>query len=153
MMTPDNALPMRAERLIPHRPPMRLVDTLLSRTDEGGVTESCLPSDAILADERGMLDEVTLVELIAQSYAAVRGHADLIDGKPAAKGFLVGIRHLKITGKVFAGDRLLTSIRTVGTFEGFAVIEGTVARDAETVASGSMKVWLAGQGKDAGGNP
>jgi hypothetical protein len=58
-----------------------------------------------------------------------------------------------ITGKAYAGDRLLTSIRTVGTFEGFAVIEGTVSRDAETVASGSMKVWLVEQGKDGGGNP
>ena len=152
-MTTEYALPMPAERLIPHRSPMRLVDTLLSRTDGGGVTDSRLPANAILADERGMLDEVTFVELIAQSYAAVRGYIDLIDGKPAAKGFLVGIRHLKITGKAISGDRLLTSIRTVGTFEGFAVIEGTVTRDAETVASGSIKVWLVEQGKDVGGNP
>lgn len=144
---------MAAERLIPQRAPMRLVDTLVSRSDGCGVTESRLPADAIMADERGMLDEVTFVELIAQSYAAVKGYIDLIDGNPPGKGFLVGIRHLKITGKAFSGDRLLTSIRTVGAFEGFAVIEGTVTRDAETVASGSMKVWLVEQGKDGGGNP
>lgn len=152
-MKPEYALPMAAERLIPQRAPMRLVDTLVSRSDGCGVTESRLPADAIMADERGMLDEVTFVELIAQSYAAVKGYIDLIDGNPPGKGFLVGIRHLKITGKAFAGDRLLTSIRTVGAFEGFAVIEGTVTRDAETVASGSMKVWLVEQGKDGGGNP
>lgn len=152
-MKPEYALPMAAERLIPQRAPMRLVDTLVSRSDGCGVTESRLPADAIMADERGMLDEVTFVELIAQSYAAVKGYIDLIDGNPPGKGFLVGIRHLKITGKAFSGDRLLTSIRTVGAFEGFAVIEGTVTRDAETVASGSMKVWLVEQGKDGGGNP
>jgi len=145
-MTTGYVLPMAAERLLPHRSPMRLVDTLLSREDGGGVTESRLPADAILADERGRLDEVTLVELIAQSYAAVKGYIDLVDGKPPGKGFLVGIRHLKITGTAYAGDRLLTSIRTVGTFGGFAVIEGDVTRDAETVASGSMKVWLVDRG-------
>ena len=141
-MLPETALPMPAERLIPHRSPMRLVDTLLSRADGSGVTESRLPADAILADERGMLDELTLVELMAQSYAAVRGHIDRIDGKPAAKGFLVGIRHLKITGKAIAGDRLLTSIRAVAAIGGFAVVEGAVTRGDETLASGTLKLWL-----------
>jgi 3-hydroxyacyl-[acyl-carrier-protein] dehydratase len=141
-MNPRHALPMPAESLIPHRPPMRLVDTLLSREEGGGVTESIFPAGAVMADERGAIDEVALVELIAQSYAAIKGHIDLVDGKPVGKGYLVGISRLKISGAAFAGDRLLTTIRTAGSFSGFAVIEGVVSRGGETVASGTMKLWL-----------
>jgi len=141
-MSPEVALPMAAELLIPHRTPMRLVDTLLSVHEGCGVTESVLPGTSVMADGEGRLDEVAFMELIAQSYAAFKGYMDLVEGKPAGTGFLVGVRHLEITGRAYAGDRLLTSIRTVTAFGGFAVVEGSVARGDETVASGIIKLWL-----------
>ena len=58
------------------------------------------------------------------------------------KGFLVGIRKLRVSGNAFADERLLTTVKTVGTFEGFAVVEGTVTRDGETLASGTLKLWI-----------
>lgn len=141
-MNGDHALPMPAGSLIPHCGTMRLVDMLVSREEGGGVTESRLPAGAAMADGRGALDEVLFVELIAQSYAAVKGHIDLMDGKPPGKGYLVGISRLKITGGAFAGELLRTSVRTVGSFAGFAVVEGVVTRGAVTVASGTMKLWI-----------
>lgn len=141
-MNPDHSLPMDAGRLIPHRPPMRLVDRLLSFEDGGGQTEARMPANSVMADGNGSLDPVALVELIAQSYATVKGYDDLVNGRPVMDGFLVGIRKLRITGKAFANDRLLTAVKPVGTFEGFAVVEGTVTRDGEKIASGSMKLWI-----------
>jgi 3-hydroxyacyl-[acyl-carrier-protein] dehydratase len=134
--------PMAAERLIPHRTPMRLVDTLVSVHEGCGVTESVLPRTSMMADREGRLDEVAFMELIAQSYAAFKGYMDRMDGKPPGEGFLVGVRHLEITGRAYAGDRLLTSIRTVAAFGGFAVVEGAVTRGDETLASGTLKLWL-----------
>lgn len=141
-MTDAPTLPIPAEQLIPHRSPMRLVDALLSCEAGSGTTGACLGADSIVADERGVLDEAALVELIAQSYAAVKGYDDLLNGKPVGKGFLVGIRKLRITGTAHAGDRLLTSVTTVAAIEGFSVIEGTVSRGDDEIASGTMKVWL-----------
>ena len=141
-MTPGHALPMAAERLIPHRPPMRLVDRLLSFDDAGGLTEACQREDSVLVSADGTLDPVMLVELIAQSYATVKGYDDLVNGRPVMEGFLVGIRKLRITGKAFANDRLLTTVKTVGTFEGFAVVEGAVTRNGEEIASGTLKLWI-----------
>jgi predicted hotdog family 3-hydroxylacyl-ACP dehydratase len=138
---------MPVERLIPHRTPMRLVDTLLSVHAGGGTTESVLPRTAIMADEEDRLDEVAFLELIAQSYAAFKGYMDLLEGKPAGEGFLVGVRHLEVTGKAYAGERLLTSIRTVTALGGFAVVEGSVTRRDETVASGIIKLWLVEEGR------
>jgi predicted hotdog family 3-hydroxylacyl-ACP dehydratase len=138
---------MAAERLIPHRTPMRLVDTLLSVHEGCGVTESVLPRTTLMADGEGRLDEVAFMEMIAQSYAAFNGYMDLVEGKPAGEGFLVGVRHLEVTGRAYAGDRLLTSIRTVTSFGGFAVVEGSVTRGDETIASGIIKLWLVEDGR------
>ncbi len=146
-MRPEHALPMPAERLIPHRKPMRLVDTLLSVHEDCGVTETLLPRTSMMADGEGKLHEVAFMEMIAQSYAAFNGYRDLVEGKPAGAGFLVGVRRLEITGRAYAGDRLLTSIRTVASFGGFAVVEGSVTRGDETVASGIIKLWLMEDGR------
>jgi predicted hotdog family 3-hydroxylacyl-ACP dehydratase len=146
-MRPEVALPMAAERLIPHRTPMRLVDTLLSVHEGGGVTGSILPQTSMMADGEGRLDEVVFMEMIAQSFAAYKGYLDLVEGKPAGGGFLVGVRRLEITGRAYAGDRLLTSIRTVTAFGGFAVVEGRVTRRDVIVASGIIKLWLVEDGR------
>jgi len=141
------ALPMPADRILPHRPPMRLVDTLLSCENGSGEAEACIQAHSFLAGGDGGIDEAALIELIAQAYAAVKGYDDLAHGKPPGKGFLVGMRKIRITGKARAGDRLRISIRTVGVFANFAVVEGAVARGGETLASGTLKLWLA---EDAG---
>jgi predicted hotdog family 3-hydroxylacyl-ACP dehydratase len=133
---------MAAERLLPHRVPMRLVDTLVSVNDGCAVTESVLPRSTMMADGEGKIDEVAFMELIAQSYAAFKGYMDRMDGKPPGEGFLVGVRNLEVTGRAYAGDRLLTSIRTVAALGGFAVVEGSVTRGDETLASGTLKLWL-----------
>jgi predicted hotdog family 3-hydroxylacyl-ACP dehydratase len=138
---------MPASLLIPHRSPTRLVDTLLSVLEGGGVTESVLPHTSMMADGEGRIDEVAFLEMIAQSYAAFKGYMDLLEGKRACEGFLVGVRHLEVTGSAFAGDRLRTSIRTVTSFGGFAVVEGSVIRGDETVASGVVKLWLVEDGR------
>ena len=138
---------MAASLLIPHRTPMRLVDTLLSIHEGSGVTESVLPRTSMMADGEGRLDEVAFLELIAQSYAAFKGYMDLLEGKPACEGFLVGVRHMEFTGRAHAGDRLRTSIRTVTSFGGFAIVEGSVTRGDETIASGSNKLWLVEDGR------
>ena len=141
---------MAAERLIPHRAPMRLVDTLVSVSDGCAVTESVLPRSAMVADGEGKIDEVAFMELIAQSYAAFKGYMDRMDGKRPGGGFLVGVRNLAVAGRAHAGDRLQTSIRTVAALGGFAVVEGAVTRGDETLASGTLKLWLVDA--DAGGD-
>ncbi|MBP2673188.1 MAG: Beta-hydroxyacyl-(acyl-carrier-protein) dehydratase FabA/FabZ [Deltaproteobacteria bacterium] len=141
---------MAAERLIPHRAPMRLVDTLVSVKDGCAVAESVLPRSTMMADGEGRLDEVSFMELIAQSYAAFKGYMDRMDGKPPCEGFLVGVRNLEITGRAYAGDRLLTSVRTVAALGGFAVVEGAVTRGDETLASGTLKLWLVDPDADGG---
>ena len=147
----DLTLPMPAEALIPHRPPMRLVESLLSYGDAVGVVEALPVAGGVLIDTDGALDEVALVELMAQGYAVIKGYDDRLQGKEISKGYLVGVRKLRITGQAHAGERLLVRIRTVGSFEGFAVAEGEIERAGEVLASGTIKLWIVGAGSTAGG--
>jgi predicted hotdog family 3-hydroxylacyl-ACP dehydratase len=145
-MKNDMALPMPAEAFIPHRLPMRLVDTLLSCQGGAGVVEAVPPAGSILADEDGALDEVAFVELLAQGYAVIRGYDDLLNGREISEGYLVGVRKLRVTGRARVGERLLIRIRTVGTFERFALAEGEIEAGTQIIASGSIKLWIVGAG-------
>jgi predicted hotdog family 3-hydroxylacyl-ACP dehydratase len=142
-------LPVSAEAFIPHRSPMRLVNTLNSCEDAGGLVETTIPADCILADTDGTLDEAAFVELLAQSYAVIKGYDDTRHGKEISEGYLVGVRKMHFTGRVFVGDTLLIRIRTVGSFEGFAVAEGEIVRAEKTIASGSIKLWIVSGGSAA----
>ena len=141
---------MPAERFIPHRPPMRLVDTLISWADGTAEIEARPGADCILIGADGALAEAALVELLAQGYAVVKGYDDLLQGKEISEGYLVGVRKFQIAGRARAGERLLVRIRTVGSFEGFAVAEGEVERNGEIIASGTIKLWIVNQA--AGGH-
>jgi predicted hotdog family 3-hydroxylacyl-ACP dehydratase len=145
-MKNDLILPVGAETFIPHRSPMRLVDTLISCEDAGGLVESTISADCVLADTDGALDEAAFVELLAQSYAVIKGYDDTLHGKEIAEGYLVGVRKMRITGRAYVGDSLLIRIRTVGSFEGFAVAEGEIRSAEETIASGSIKLWIVAGG-------
>lgn len=151
-MKKDLTLPMPAETLIPHRPPMRLVDTLVSRGDATGVIEANPGAGCILVGADGVLDEAALVELMAQGYAVIKGYDDLSRGKEVSEGYLVGVRKFRVAGRARAGERLLVRIKTVGSFEGFAVADGEIERAGETIASGTIKLWIVNQGAARGGS-
>ena len=80
--------PIEAEQLIPHRPPMRLIDRLLSYDGLQGVVESTLLSDSICLQDDGSIEQAAMVELMAQSFAAVKGYADLQEGKHGQTGVI-----------------------------------------------------------------
>jgi predicted hotdog family 3-hydroxylacyl-ACP dehydratase len=149
-MNLDFTLPMPADAFIPHRPPMQLVDTLLSFDNAAGVVEAIPKQDCLLVNREGELDPVALVELLAQGYATIKGYADLSSGGEISEGFLVGVRKFRITGTARVGDRLLIKIRTIGSFEGFAVAEGEIERDGEVIAGGSIKLWIVDRDLETG---
>jgi predicted hotdog family 3-hydroxylacyl-ACP dehydratase len=101
----------------------------------------------ILVNADGTLDAVALVELLAQGYAVIKGYDDRRQGKEVSEGYLVGVRKFRVTGQARAGEQLLIRIRTVGSFEGFAVVDGEIENAIETIATGTIKLWIV----DAGG--
>lgn len=128
---------------------MRLVETLISYNNAAAVVEANVTSDSILVNSEGFMDDAALVELLAQGYAVIKGYADSLKGEDISEGYLVGVRKLRISGKARTGDQLLINIRTVGSFEGFAVAEGEIMRGEELLANGTIKLWIVDAGRTA----
>jgi len=135
-------LPVDANRLVPHRPPMLAIDRLTDYGDLHGVVESTVPPDSIFITDDGSMEPMALVELVAQSFAAVKGYGDLLDAKPVAKGFLVEVKGFAFYGAARAGDRLHVMIHRLGGTADFALAEGKVMRGEEKLAEGRVMVWI-----------
>ncbi|MBN2427423.1 MAG: hypothetical protein JXK94_03705 [Deltaproteobacteria bacterium] len=135
-------LPMNAEELMPHRLPMRLVDQVFEVEDGKGVIKALVRSDCFLVDEAGRLEDSALIELLAQSFAALKGYRDRRDGKPVRQGFLVGIKNFARLKSVQAGDLLRIEICTIAELNDFAVADGKIWCDSELFAHGEIKVWI-----------
>ncbi len=149
-MKKDLKLPMQAEALIPHRKPMRLVDTLISWGDASGVIEANPGAECLLVGSDGTLDEAAFVELLAQGYAVIKGYDDRLQGKEISEGYLVGVRKFHISGRALIGEPINVRVSTVGSFDGFAVAEGEIECAGEIIASGTIKLWIVNQGSAAG---
>ncbi len=134
-------LPVDAELLVPHRRPMCLIDSLVEYRDELGVVEAVISSENPLVDE-GTLDRTAFMELVAQAYAAFKGYRDMLHNMPVKKGFLVVVKRMECKKDVVVGDCLRIKVETVSEVGGFAVAEGTVTRDDEVVAQGSLTLWI-----------
>lgn len=138
----DLSLPLDAQELIPHRPPMRLVERLLEVDGKNGIVEARIASAALLTAADGMLEDLALVEIMAQSYATLKGYIDRRDQLPLRQGFLVGIKKMVCHASVQADDLLQVHIRTIAELDAFAVAEGEIRRGNEVIAEGDVKVWI-----------
>lgn len=141
-MSPRLTLPLPAEMLVPHRPPMRLIDELVGFDGSRGVVEASVQPGNVLVREDGSVEPMAIIELIAQSFAAVKGYSDLLEGKPLKKGFLVEVKHFVFNGTLLERDKVSVVIERIGETAEFALAEGKVIREGETIASGKVMVWL-----------
>jgi predicted hotdog family 3-hydroxylacyl-ACP dehydratase len=134
-------LPVPAEEVLPHRPPMLLLTSLTS-CDGGNVAATAsVARNSPLALSDGTVEESALVELLAQGYAALLGWRGVISGRPVKKGFLVGARALTIHRQLRAGEEVTVTLRTVGGIGGFALAEGEVTGGDGVIASGTIKLF------------
>lgn len=138
----DLSLPLEAQELIPHRPPMRLVERLLEVDGKNGIVEAQIGPAALLIDADGMLEDLALVEIMAQSYATLKGYIDRRDQLPLRQGFLVGIKRIVRHASVQADDLLQVHIRSIAELDDFAVAEAEIRRGDEVIAEGDVKVWI-----------
>ncbi|WP_022661121.1 hypothetical protein [Paucidesulfovibrio longus] len=141
-------LPALAAEFLPHEAPMALIDQLVVAAGESGRASAILGPDHLFLTEAGELDEVAFPELVAQAYAALRGHELRSAGLPLQPGFLVGIQKCDVLTPARRGDRLEIDVRTVGKFSGFAVVEGNVTREGNILATAKIKLYIPGEAEE-----
>lgn len=128
--------------LLPHRPPMLMVNGVIRLNDSEAVTESVVQDNWPLVRD-GAADPLVLIELVAQTAGIHNGwKRDKQEGPEGdKKGWIVGIKSADLSKNVVTvGTRLTTATRNCFEFEGFREIAGTVKKDNKVVAKITLQL-------------
>jgi 3-hydroxyacyl-[acyl-carrier-protein] dehydratase len=135
-------LPADTEPYMPHRSPLRLVQSLLRVEDDYAEAQTVLNAGDVGAGPDGRVEAAVLLEMVAQTYAAAQGYQDRDSGKPADLGYLVGASDFRIERCPLAGQPLLIRIKSSCSFGDFYFVDGQVLCGGQVVAAGTLKVWV-----------
>lgn len=140
-------LPVRTDGLLPHQPPMRVVERLLLVQERVSESELSVTGDMIFTGESGTLDAASYPEIISQALAAEKGFKNLGSGNGgrALEGVLLGIKNMEVLGAARVGDRLRVRVSKTARYGEFAILWGEVLKGDEMIARGEIKVWHNGQ--------
>lgn len=131
---------MQAIGLLPHRPPMLFVESLLERYGNTAIASAILAETGNCYQPGGVLPEF-FVEVIAQTVAMASGYDALCRGERMNEGMLVGIDSFSFTHADPHGRRLSVETEKVFEFGAVKIIHGKVFCGNVLLAEGDIKVW------------
>lgn len=137
---PPRPLPWPATLLLPHRPPLLLVEALIAREESRGRARALAPTAGLLVEE-GRLAPEYFVELVAQTAALGNGYDRALAGRGPGGGMIVGVDGF--TWPALASATGAFEVRTEVTmvFATMKVVRGEVYQGRNLVAAGEVKVW------------
>jgi radical SAM protein with 4Fe4S-binding SPASM domain len=134
-------LPVDAALLVPHKPPMLMLDRLVEMKDKASVSEMTVKADSIFLNGGDVLDEAVYPEIISQAIAAQEGLRKLGCREAQPEGFLLGVKKLEIFGKARVGDKLRISVLKTAKYGDFGIVMGEIRKGDEVLARGEVKVY------------
>lgn len=140
---------MDATLLIPHRPPVQLIDRLLSFDGDSGVVDACLSNGNPFLEGSNVATPL-VIEIMAQACAALKGYQDLHGGRPIQKGYLVAIKRASFARSPLTGELLLINVHMAASFGGFTIAQAEVEGERGLVATGELKLWVPDDGSTTG---
>ncbi len=128
--------------LLPHRPPMLLIDALLEDSPEHVRVSALVRREALFVTEEGWPGWVG-AELMAQSIGVWGGLLRLSRGEAVQVGFLLGSRRYECRVPFFpVGARLeINAVQEIVSEQGLAVFNCTLFMDGEPVATANLNVF------------
>jgi 3-hydroxyacyl-[acyl-carrier-protein] dehydratase len=116
---------------LPHRPPFRLVDRLVSADATVAVaTRNITANDPLVA---GSLPAVFLVEAMAQTAALHAG-----ESLGPHRGYLVAVRDFHCEAEARVGDVVTITATRIGTLGALQRVHGEAAVDGRVIARGEL---------------
>jgi predicted hotdog family 3-hydroxylacyl-ACP dehydratase len=126
--------------LLPHRPPMVLVERLLA-VDEDRAVARCrcrIGSDSPLLQE-GRIPRMLMIEMLAQSAACLKGYIELKRGLPIHPAYLVRIDDLVLSRMPDPGEAVEVETTEQRGLGDYFVYAARATMDGEQVAEGSLR--------------
>ena len=124
-------------RILPHRPPMVLLDRILATGPDHSDAEWRVPADGPWV-RAGRLRRGVLVEVAAQAAAAGAGMERSRAGLPPVPGVLGGLRSVRFHGDALAGDRVRARVAVRLRFDRLVRVDFAVDRGGEVLCEGEM---------------
>jgi len=138
--------PPPLSELIPHRPPMLLLDRVLS-FDADRVACAARPTHTSIFARQGMIPAVVLLEYMAQATAACLALGRPHDPSARGHGLLVAVRHFSLACAEIAFDTELVVLAALSATAGRAANFGCrvdAAVSGTELASAELTVYLPG---------
>ncbi len=134
------SLPPVAE-LLPHAPPMVLIDELVEAAEGRVAARVTLRPDSPFVED-GRVPAIVAIEYMAQTIGAYAGLRARAAGGPPRIGFLLGTRELSLDVDAFAvGDELTIEARHVFGDEQLGSFQCELRRAGQTLASALVNVY------------
>ena len=134
-------LPAAAEKLIPHRSPMLLIDELSAYSEKEIKGTASIRTTNPFINGASIVDSNGLVEIMAQTVAAGNGYYSKTIGKPIKAGFLVGLSDFRILGSAKVGELLNIEIMQESKVGQFSIVKGRLLQKENCIASGIIKIF------------
>lgn len=129
-----------AKMLLPHKPPLLLVETLVARKGSRTVALATLPAAGLFVTAGCILPEY-MIELIAQTAALGNCYDAFASGMKPRDGMLVGIDSFSWLVQPQAGTPVRIETDITFVFGAMKVIHGEVYAGEDLLAAGDIKVW------------
>jgi predicted hotdog family 3-hydroxylacyl-ACP dehydratase len=127
--------------LIPHRPPMVLIDEVLQWGPERIVASRTVRAGDPFVTEDG-LDDAALLECIAQTIAAGDACFARFKGGKVRRGYLTGLTGVKIFSRAAVGETIVVQADCLKRMEGMGLFNVSAAVGARLLASGRYKLYV-----------
>lgn len=127
--------------LIPQRPPIVMVDTLISAAEKKTVSSFTITSDNIFA-QNGKFREPGLIENIAQSAALGVGYLCKVENRKVPVGFIGAIKKLSISELPNVGETIITEILVDYEVFEASIVTGKIYLNDNLIVSCEMKIFL-----------
>ena len=126
---------------IPQREPIIMVDAFYGIDDKKSFSGLTIKEDNILVED-GLLNEVGIIEHIAQSCAVRIGYYYRQQQLPVPTGYIGAIKNMHIRSLPQAGQQLFTTITILQEVFDITLVSVETTVNQTVVATGEMKIFL-----------
>lgn len=127
--------------LIPQRPPMVLIDQLISTSEKSAVGRLFIKESNVFC-ENGFLQEGGLMEFIAQTAAAYEGYRQLSLQEEVKPGFIGAIKNLSVHFLPEINTEIQSEIIVDNELLGYTLITGKIFQNNNVVAECEMRILV-----------
>ena len=124
-----------------HKPPMLLVDEVLEESAGKGKTSFKIKNGNIFAGDDGVFSRAALIEIAAQSFAAVDKWQKMKKNLESSRGFLASVRNFEFFDDAKAGDEVICSVEKTDEIAHLHIVKTELFANDKKIAAGEFRIF------------